>query len=192
MTYQQLKKINEGLRTIDIERKDKTGRVIVKKYSMVVDRVDGFRQLFARGCITTEILTMDESSVVMKATITDEEGNVLSTGLAREEKDSSYINKTSFIENCETSAVGRALGFLGIGIDESMASAEEVSNAMTQQANEKRDASDTERKIFEDYCKKLDVKPQDILKKCGWTKGKMSLEHYSKALVILKEIDDAG
>lgn len=142
MTYEKLKKINENLRTIDIERKDKSGKVIVKKYSMVVDRVDGFRQIFPLGSITTEILTMDESSVVMKAIVSDEDGRVLATGLAREERDSSFINKTSYIENCETSAVGRALGFLGIGIDESMASADEVANAITQQNAEPRKATD--------------------------------------------------
>lgn len=149
MDYTRLKKINENLRTIDIERKDKNGNKTVKKYSMVVDRVDGFRQLFPDGCITTEILTMDEFSVVMKATISDEDGKILASGLAREEKDSSFINKTSFIENCETSAVGRALGFLGIGIDESMASAEEVANAITQQNAEPKKATDKQKAYIE-------------------------------------------
>lgn len=188
MTYEQLKQINENMRTIDIERKDKSGHITVKKYSMVVDCVDGFRQLYPNGCITTEIIHMAEDVVVMKATVTDGDGNVLSTGLAREEKDSSFINKTSFIENCETSAVGRALGFLGIGIAESLASAEEVANAMTQQNNEKRDANDIERATFEELCTIKKVKPQDILRKCGWSKGKMTVEHYGKALVILKDI----
>ena len=99
-----------------------------------------------------------------------------------------FVTLTS---NCETSAVGRALGFLGIGVDESMASAEEVGNAITQQGNEQRDANDMERKIFEDYCIRLGVKPQAILKKTGWTSGKMTLEHYGRALVILKEIDES-
>ena len=149
MEYQRLKQINENLRTIVIERKDKDGNKVKKKYSMVVDRVDGFRQLFPDGCITTEIITMDEFSVVMKATISDEQGNVLASGLAREDKDSSFINKTSFIENCETSAVGRALGFLGIGIDESMASADELANAITQQNAEPRKASDKQKAYIE-------------------------------------------
>ena len=69
----------------------------------------------------------------MRTTITDEDGKVLSTGLAFERPDSSYINKTSFIENCETSAVGRALGWLAIGVDASMASAEELVNALKGQ-----------------------------------------------------------
>ena len=50
-----------------------------------------------------------------------------------EKESTSYINKTSYIENCETSAVGRALGFMGIGIDASMASAEELVNALVGQ-----------------------------------------------------------
>ena len=73
-----------------------------------------------------------------------------------------------------------------------MASAEEVANAMTQQNNEKRDASDTERAIFEDYCKRLNVKPKEVLRKTGWKSGKMTVEHYGKALIILKEIDEGS
>ena len=181
MTYEQLKKINEGLSQIDIKG---------KKYTPVTERVNGFRQGWTNGTIETQILSMADGEVIIQATIKDDEGNVLSTGIASEEKGSSFINKTSYIENCETSAIGRALGFLGIGIDESMASAEEVANAMTQQSNEKRDASDTERAIFEDYCKRLNVKPQDVLRKTGWKSGKMTVEHYGKALIILKEIDE--
>lgn len=181
MTYAQLKQINEGLGQIDIKG---------KKYTPVTERVNGFRQGWTNGRIETQILSMADGEVIIQATIKDVEGNVLSTGIASEEKGSSFINKTSYIENCETSAIGRALGFLGIGIDESMASAEEVANAMTQQNNEKRDASDTERAIFEDYCKRLNVKPQDVLRKTGWKQGKMTVEHYGKALIILKEIDE--
>ena len=48
-------------------------------------------------------------------------------------KSSSNINKTSYVENCETSAVGRALAILGIGIDTSIASANEVEDAIAQQ-----------------------------------------------------------
>ena len=50
-----------------------------------------------------------------------------------EKEGSSYINKTSHIENCETSAVGRALAMLGFEIKKSVASKEEVENARLQQ-----------------------------------------------------------
>ena len=55
------------------------------------------------------------------------------TGIAYEKEGASFINKTSALENCETSSVGRALGFLNIGIDTSIATAEEVGNAIHQQ-----------------------------------------------------------
>jgi hypothetical protein len=61
------------------------------------------------------------------------DGVLVATAHAYEKEGSSFINKTSYIENCETSAVGRALGIYGIGIDTSLASADEVANAVTQQ-----------------------------------------------------------
>ena len=71
----------------------------------------------------------------MKSTCIDGEGNVLGVGHAYEKEDSSFINKTSYIENCETSAVGRALGMAGFGIDASICSAEELQNAVLNQDN---------------------------------------------------------
>ena len=62
--------------------------------------------------------------------VTDREGMVVAVGHAHETRSGSHINKTSFVENCETSAVGRALGMMGIGIDTSIASANEVEMAM--------------------------------------------------------------
>ena len=56
---------------------------------------------------------------------------------AQEYRDSSYINKTSFVENGFTSALGRALGYLGIGIDTSIASADEVQTAVNNQTEKK-------------------------------------------------------
>ena len=65
--------------------------------------------------------------------IRTKEGNIVSTGYAQEEKTTSFVNETSFVENCETSAVGRALGFLGIGIKDSIASADELVVAISNQ-----------------------------------------------------------
>lgn len=104
-----------------------------KQYVTVNERVKAFRDICPDGCIETEIIALNNGVVTMKATVKDETGKVIGTGLAQEKEDNGYINKTSYVENCETSAVGRALGFAGIGIDGSMASAEEVANAMLQQ-----------------------------------------------------------
>lgn len=86
---------------------------------------------------TGEII--QDNRVEFKCIITNASGKTVSNGTARELMSSSYINKTSHIENCETSAVGRALGFLGIGIDTSIASANEVINAVNNQPEKQED-----------------------------------------------------
>ena len=85
---------------------------------------------------TGEII--QDNRVEYKCIITNASGKRISDGDARELKSSSYINQTSHIENCQTSAVGRALGFLGIGIDTSIASADEVVNAVNNQKEDTR------------------------------------------------------
>ena len=104
-----------------------------KSYIPVNERVKEFRSKYPELRVLTEIISLDENSVVMKATVSDMEGNILANGYAQEDRGSSNINKTSYVENCETSAVGRALGMFGIGIDDSMASADEVANAIDRQ-----------------------------------------------------------
>ena len=157
ITSEQLREVNGRLPKIDLKE---------KPYVMVNKRVQGFRDICPEGTITTEILSHENGVVIMRATITDENGKVLATGLSREKDGDGFINKTSYIENAETSAVGRALGFLGIGIDYSMASAEEVANAIIQ--NEKPeepkliDLSKVET-IKEDI-EKGHIKETDILK----------------------------
>ena len=89
------------------------------------------RNLGAKLKIETEIVSIDKDVVVVKAIVTIA-GNVIATGLAEERRSASRINQTSALENCETSAVGRALAFCGITND-SIASAEEVAAAIEQQ-----------------------------------------------------------
>lgn len=124
ITVEKLKELNESIKKIEVKG---------KLYACVPARVAAFREMCPRGCIRTEILHLEDGVVTMMATVEDETGKVLATGLAQEKEGSTYINKTSYIENCETSAVGRALGMLGIGSDEQMASAEEVANAVNNQ-----------------------------------------------------------
>lgn len=137
MTFKDIQKVNEGLKSTVIEHYDeKTGKTIRKDYAEVNERIKAFRQLYPEGFITTEVISNDNGVCVIKASAGHYEGSemrTLATGTAYEKEDSSFINKTSYIENCETSAVGRALGMLGIGIDTSVASYEEVANAIEQQ-----------------------------------------------------------
>ena len=124
ITFEQIKQANEQIKTTDIKGKE---------YAEVNQRIKAFRMCYPNGSITTEILFLADGVVTMKATVCNEDGQILGTGTAQEKETSSFINKTSYIENCETSAVGRALGMCGFGIDTSVASAEEVQNAIHNQ-----------------------------------------------------------
>ena len=126
-TWEQLVKANSIIRTMDVKGKE---------YAEVNQRIKAFRMCFPNGSISTEILFLADGVVTMRATVCNEEGQILGTGTAQEKETSSFINKTSYIENCETSAVGRALGMCGFGIDTSVASAEEVQNAINNQASQ--------------------------------------------------------
>lgn len=87
--------------------------------------------------IVEDVIELNEKEGVFKVSILDENDNVITSAHAQEYRDSSYINKTSFLENGFTSALGRALGYLGIGIDTSIASAEEMVNALNNQNTNK-------------------------------------------------------
>ena len=105
-----------------------------KIYLTVARRIDDFRKSeeFKGWSIETELVSAEDSMVVMKSTIRDGDGKVAATGYAEENRSFGKINKTSALENAETSAVGRALAFLGLGGSE-IASADEVAGAINQQ-----------------------------------------------------------
>lgn len=131
--YEDIKKVNDEMQTLDIERKNKkTGEIETKKYANVNERIKAFRKLYPEGTIETEIISHNDGIVVIRASIFNDM-KLLGTGTAYEDQQSSYINNTSYIENCETSAVGRALAMLGLGIETSIASAEEIDNAKEEE-----------------------------------------------------------
>lgn len=111
----------------------KTVNIHGKDYAMVHERVKFFRETFYEWQILTDIKELSKDHVIMTARIFNPSGMVVAMGHAHESRTSSNINATSFIENCETSAIGRALAFLGIGIDGSIASSQEVQNAIEAQ-----------------------------------------------------------
>jgi len=113
-----------------MKTKLKTINIKGKEYVEVNERIKYFREHFKDWALTTEIVELDDTRCVMKASIFDKNDRLIATGTAYEKESSSFINKTSFIENCETSAWGRALANLGIGIDNSIASELEVKNAI--------------------------------------------------------------
>ena len=110
-----------------------TGTVKIhgKEYKTVALRVAEFRAAHPDYTIQTELIEANDVLVIMKATISVG-GVIIATGYAEEVRAASKINATSALENAESSAVGRALAFFGLGGTE-IASADEVANAITQQ-----------------------------------------------------------
>ena len=113
-----------------------TGTVKIhgKEYKTVALRIQEFREKHPDFTIQTELVEANDTLVVMKATISMGP-QVIATGYAEEVRTASKINRTSALENAETSAVGRALAFFGLGGSE-IASADEVANAISQQNNQ--------------------------------------------------------
>lgn len=104
-----------------------------KEYKTVAKRVDEFRSAHKTDlAIITSLVDRDENTVVMKAEIIDKDGRTIATGYAEEHRTANQINRTSALENCETSAIGRALANFGLGGGE-YASADEVANSINQQ-----------------------------------------------------------
>ena len=113
----------------------KTTNIKGKPYVEVNTRIKAFWELYPNGRIETKILSINNGMCIMQATIyTDKYEEIpTATGTAYEVEGSTNVNATSFIENAETSCIGRALGIMGIGIDNSIASYEEVENAIAGQ-----------------------------------------------------------
>jgi hypothetical protein len=162
IAYADIEKANSTIKTTDIKGKD---------YAEVNQRIKAFRMVYPQGFIHTEMTSNENGVCVFSAEVgyynEDNVGMVLGTGTAYEKESSSFINKTSYIENCETSAVGRALGMCGFGIDVSVASAEEVQNAINNQGD-KADPKATDKQIsliedlytdaeMETICKKANI-----------------------------------
>ena len=106
-----------------------------RTYQTVAYRLAEFRKLYpvdSGWAITTECLSSDDEKVTFKATIKTPEGKAVATGHAQEKRNSSDINRTSAFENCETSAIGRALASCGF-IGSEFASADEVALAIREQ-----------------------------------------------------------
>lgn len=103
-----------------------------KEYETVASRVNRFREKYPEYTIKTTIIKIDADECIVEAGILNEESRLIANGHAQEFRANSQINKTSYVENCETSAIGRALAAFGIGGTE-FASANEVVNAIHQQ-----------------------------------------------------------
>lgn len=190
--FEDIQRANQSVKTTNIKGKE---------YAEVNQRIKAFRMLYPTGFIRTKIEKLEDGICVIKAEVgyyaTDLDGIpltplILGTGYAYEKEGSSNINRTSYIENCDTSAVGRALGMAGFGIDTSVASYEEVATAIRQQEGMEL-ASDRDKKNFMAYCKKLGVDFAQVRKQAGQSdpKAPMTVEEHARCLTILKEVESS-
>lgn len=157
-TFEQLQQANETIKTVNIKGKE---------YAEVNQRIKAFRMVYPDGVIKTEMVSNQNGVCIFRASVYSECTNaydcLLATGHAYEKEDSTFINKTSYIENCETSAVGRALGMAGFGIDTSVASAEELENAIANQ-DDGTVITETEAKTLEDMILAYELDIETICK----------------------------
>ena len=111
--------------------KEKAINIKGKAYVQVADRILYFNEKYPEGSITTSLLSepQDTRIVVQAKVYPDASKDRYFSGLAQETVGEGMVNKTSALENAETSAVGRALAMMGIGVIESIASADEITKA---------------------------------------------------------------
>lgn len=99
-------------------------------YVPVAERLERFYERFPDGRVITHIIehNLESGFVLMRAEVyrSPDDAQPAATGHAFEVRGESYVNKTSYIENCETGAVGRALALLGFEVKRGIASREEL------------------------------------------------------------------
>lgn len=158
MEYKDIEKVNSEIKKTDIKG---------KKYAEVSERVLAFRKLNPNGRIITEIIDKTENNVTMKATILDENEKELATGFASEVK-KGLVNNISMLENCETSAIGRALGFCGFGVDSGIASGQDMQKVeQFKQKNKKEEIYKDMFISYDEAIKMVKVCINDLCRKQG-------------------------
>lgn len=156
---------------------DGTVEIHGKVYKTVAKRIQEFREQYPHCTIRTRVL--DWGDVVrIRAAIYDQSGNILATGHAEEIRGATNILKTSAVETCETSAIGRALGVLGLG-GTAIASAEEMELALQQQADDTANG----------YLIKHNEVARDHLPSILAIKEALAMNEYSTAYECFAELD---
>lgn len=189
ITYEEIKKANESITPTQIKGKD---------YVEVNKRITAFRMCYPDGFILTSLdyreEDVDDGICIFSCKVgyynSDGSMHVLGTGTAYEKENSSFINETSYIENCETSAVGRALGMAGFGIDTSVASAEEVQTAIMNQNGNEPFTYETAKNFKMPFGKYKGKTLSTILSKdekyIDWIAGKTDNQKVKEAIILIR------
>jgi hypothetical protein len=127
----------------DKDLKEKAIQFKGKAYVQVKDRVDYFNNTYPLGCIETQLVEIKDSMVIFKAVAIPDttQPTRFFTGYSQASFNdtNSFVNKTSALENAETSAVGRALAFMGIGVIDSIASVDEINKTTYVRPTQEKD-----------------------------------------------------
>jgi len=171
----------------------KTTNIKGKEYVEVNERIKYFRLAdeYKGWSLSSEMIHFDENQCVMRATICDENGLVKAQGFAQEDKSSSYINKTSYVENCETSSWGRALANLGIGIDTSIASSNEVTMAIAKQTQTPKSNTPTKANTLKELTEEVKARMIEAVKEGKKSAVENALGNYKVTAKVKKEILEA-
>lgn len=183
MDYNKLSAINKELMN-GSQPFQRGGKIYVE----VCKRIQGFWQLYPNGRILTRWFDLTDAHAVCIAEVYD--GEVLiATGTAREDKGAGFVNKTSYVENAETSAVGRALGNLGIGSVDSVASYDELMNAEQGGKAEAKKAKAPNKKTvraeFVDVCKTYGFSAKQMAFDLGLT-NESTDDQFTQAIEIVR------
>lgn len=177
ITFKDIDEANKTLLSIDIKG---------KLYIEVNQRIKAFRMIYPQGFIETEMVSNQDGVCVFQAIVGNDD-KILGSGHAYEKENSTFINKTSYIENCETSAVGRALAMAGFGIDTSIASAEEVQNAITNQNIDKVfQLQDEMQKLMGELEKKDENFDREVVYNTYGNEKNWTLKTYKEIIETLK------
>ncbi len=166
MNYEDLAKVNNEIQKTDIKG---------KKYAEVSERILAFRKLNPNGKIITEIVDKTDNDVTIKASIYDENEKQLATGYASEVK-KGLVNTISMLENCETSAIGRALGFCGFGIDNGIASGQDMQKVEEfRRKNKKEEIFNNMFISYDEAMKIVKIAINELCRKQGILVGDLSV-----------------
>lgn len=171
---------------------DKAINIKGKQYVLISDRVLAFNENYPNGSISTELVSQaSDDLVVIKATVLPDYNypQRIFTGYSQATWGDGVVNKTAALENCETSAVGRALGFMGIGVIDSIASVDEINKATSQPEYKKKSgqATDGQRKFITDLMRDKGIDIETMQHQMGLKQGqKMDFNTASMAIEWLK------
>ena len=132
-TGQTLRHTNKKGKVMTKENlRKKAVKIKGKDYVLVSDRIIAFNERYGNGSIVTELVSAPGSQTyIIKATVVPDvdKPERKYTGYSQATVGLGQVNKIAALENAETSAVGRALGMMGIGVLDSIASADEMMKA---------------------------------------------------------------